>query len=931
MSRILFSLIALFVSVGLSQAQVTTSPQCFQDDQMVTIRYNASQGTSELQGASKVYMHSGVITDSPSGTTWKYVIGDWGVDNGVGQMTKVAGQTDIWEISITPRSYYSVPTSEVIYRLGMVFRNADGSKEGKSNANGDIFVDLATSAIDLMVSSPMASPTFADAGGTVQFTASTCGPADYTLFINDVVEHTTTNSTLFEYDYLVAGAPGSVVNSRLEVTDGVTVNKQEFDIHVRTPVVETPRPEGIIDGINYDVDPTKATVSLWAPFKTNVYLVGDFNDWMINPAYLMKKDGEHFWFELNDLTPGVEYGFQYLVEESIWIADPYADKILDPDDVYIPTTTYPNLKAYPSGGLHPAYVDNRVSILQTSQVSYEWQTTDFKKPAKEDLIVYEMLVRDYLGDDHMNYQTLIDTLSYIKKLGVNVIELMPIMEFNGNDSWGYNPTFMFAVDKAYGTRDDLKMFIDSAHHLGMAVILDMVMNQNDVPSPYAKMYFDDKPTNENPWFNRDATHPFNVFFDINHESTYTKSWLDTINHYWLTEFKFDGFRFDLSKGFTQRNNPNDVSAWSSYDDSRISILKRMATEIWRHTPDAYVILEHFAANSEEKILSDFGMMLWGNSHGEYKEANLGYAENKTIASAYYKERGWEKNYLVSYMESHDEQRQMYEMAEFGNSGDGYDITNNGTALNRLKLSATFFFLVPGPKMFWQFGEFGYDVDIDFNGRTGKKPTKWEYLENPNKSKVAKVYSELISLRNRYPVFTTGDFSWEPDGALKSIHIDNGDTSITVLGNFGVAQAAMNPEFQHTGTWYDFFSGGEMEVTNVSEPFQLAPGQFIILTDKKLHTPETDLILAIEEEYLRQEVMIYPNPAVNQITVTVPEAVRNFRLKITDLAGRNVYSQSDNLAYKPLGHTIETRSIKSGLYLVIIETQNLKISKLLYKE
>jgi 1,4-alpha-glucan branching enzyme len=75
----------------------------------------------------------------------------------------------------------------------------------------------------------------------------------------------------------------------------------------------------------------------------------------------------------------------------------------------------------------------------------------------------------------------------------------------------------------------------------------------------------------NKWFNVTATHPFSVFYDMNHESAYTKDYVDTINYYWLNEFKVDGFRFDLSKGFTQVNSGSDVGAWSNYDASRIDM------------------------------------------------------------------------------------------------------------------------------------------------------------------------------------------------------------------------------------------------------------------------------------------------------------------------------------------------------------------------
>ena len=279
--------------------------------------------------------------------------------------------------------------------------------------------------------------------------------------------------------------------------------------------------------------------------KSFVYLLGEFNDWTIAPAYLMNRtpDGTRYWLELPNLPTG-ETAFQYLVDGTIPVADPYADKILDRNnDQYIPATTYPNLKAFPTKAQ-----GNTVSVLQPGQTPFVFQTATFSRPAVNTMVVYELLVRDFV--QNRNYQTLTDSLAYLKRLGINTIELMPVTEFSGNDSWGYNPIFYFAPDKAYGTKDALKRFIDAAHKQGIAVVLDMVLNQADYEFPYVKLYWaGDRPSADNPYFNQQATHPYSVFFDFNHESPDTKAFVDRVCNYWLQEYKVDGFRFDLSKGF----------------------------------------------------------------------------------------------------------------------------------------------------------------------------------------------------------------------------------------------------------------------------------------------------------------------------------------------------------------------------------------------
>ena len=216
-------------------------------------------------------------------------------------------------------------------------------------------------------------------------------------------------------------------------------------------------PSGLKRGINYDLnDPTKATLVLEAPSKDFVMVVGDMNNWEIDPDYLMNKtpDGEIFWLEITGLEAKKEYVFQYWVEGNIKIGDPYADKVADPwNDRYIPNSVYPNLPEYTRTGNAIA------TVLQTDQDPFVWDVTEdiWERPAKEDLVIYELLIRDFIGSH--NYQDMIDTLNYIQNLGVNAIELMPIMEFEGNESWGYNPMYFFAIYKYYGTKYDLKVFI----------------------------------------------------------------------------------------------------------------------------------------------------------------------------------------------------------------------------------------------------------------------------------------------------------------------------------------------------------------------------------------------------------------------------------------------------------------------------------------
>jgi len=334
---------------------------------------------------------------------------------------------------------------------------------------------------------------------------------------------------------------------------------------------------------------------------------------------------------------------------------------------------------YPDGE-----TQGRISVFETNQQEFPWQHDDYDRPDPEDLLVYELLIRDFV--DQHDYKTVMDTLDYLERLGINAIELMPIMEFENNDSWGYNPSFHLAPDKYYGPKDDLKAFIDECHRRGIAVILDMVLNHAFGQSPLAQLYFDGgKPTEESPWFNIDPTHPFNVGYDFNHEKPATQEFVDRVNRFWLEEYHFDGYRFDLIKGFTQNEGGNSTDNNSAYDQSRVDIVTRMANKIWEFDPDAYVILEAFLDNSEESVYQDLGMMPWGSEHFTFKDAMIGNIQRSNFGGLYAGNRGRNSDLMVGYFESHDEERMMYEGINFGASGDSYNIQDTVTSLNRIKL------------------------------------------------------------------------------------------------------------------------------------------------------------------------------------------------------------------------------------------------------
>ncbi|TCD18590.1 alpha-amylase [Pedobacter psychrodurus] len=584
-------------------------------------------------------------------------------------------------------------------------------------------------------------------------------------------------------------------------------------------------PVGAKDGVVFINKGTSAIVTLYAPGKKSVVLIGEFNDWSATSATMKNTpDGNYWWVQVDNLNPNTEYAYQFFVDGNLKVADPYCEKILDPDnDKYITAATYPNLKAYPTGK-----TTGILSVMQANQPTYTWKNTSFSRPNKNDLVIYELLIRDFTTDH--NYASTLAKLDYLIGLGINAIELMPVNEFEGNLSWGYNPSFYFAPDKYYGTKTALQNFIDECHGRGIAVIMDMVLNHSFGQSPMVQLYFDgSKPTTNSPWFNVDAKHPFNVGYDFNHESPATKKFSKDVMKFWMQQYKIDGFRFDLSKGFTQKSSTDDAQ-FRLYDAGRIATWKDYNGYIKTIDPNFYVILEHFAEESEEKVLADDGMMLWNNMNYNMNEATMGWLDNSNFQWGFYANHGFTKSEnLVGYGESHDEERLNFKNISYGNALGSYIIKGNlATSLKREELVAAFLFSIPGPKMIWQFGELGYDINIDFNGRTGEKPIKWDYYTDPNRKALYDAYAKFIRLKKNNSIFNSTNSTYNLTGGIKYIKLIEGANTVVVVGNFDVVSQTANIDFGSSGTWVDAV-GSSINLLSNSYNRALAPGEYHIFS------------------------------------------------------------------------------------------------------
>ncbi len=781
-----------------------------------------TQGTSITPG-EKLYAHTGVLTNnSATAGDWKYVKHAWNEDAADCLLTHIG--KGIYGLVITGgvRGFYGVPADEEVTHLAFVFRTSGGTKEVKDEGK-DILVELVDDS-ELVVS--FVSPANGDIVSvgdefTVKVVAQNAKSIE--LSLNGSAIESVEDKDEIVYVHNVAEAGDMLFEATAYDQKGASVTEKVLVAALGATESQS-RPTGVKEGVT--VEGSEATFVIYAPGKKQVILLGDFNKFAPSNAYLMKKDGNYFWTTVSDLQPNTEYAYQFLVDGKVRVGDPYCEKILDPwNDKWINEhyEIYPNLKEY------PANTTDIVSVFSTSEDVYNWTVTNFERPNRHSLIIYELLIRDFTEEGSMDAVT--EKLDYLETLGVNAIELMPIQEFDGNNSWGYNPCFYFAPDKAYGTKEDYKEFIDECHKRGIAVILDVVFNHATGQFPWAKMWWNSSKNctaSDNPFFNEVAKHNFNVYHDFNHSYAKTRSYFKDVLQFWLEEYNIDGYRFDLTKGIVQ--NPSNYDA-GGYSAERIGWLKEYADAIREVADDAYIIFEHFCDTKEENELAAYkDIMLWRNINHASCESGMGWPSSSDFSgiSAYGR---------VGYAESHDEERVAYKMKTYGNGAlknvPSVATTNQLTGMYALE------FLSPYPKMIWQFGELAYDYSIDYNDRTGEKPVAWTlgYHENANRKALYDNLSKIISFRTDNPEIFSSDSGdtqrkkWSVgSGAMagKTLVLSNEHGAVIVVANQSTTETkTTSVDVPQTGEWTNIITGAKVTLGS-THSVTLKPHEFVVL-------------------------------------------------------------------------------------------------------
>ena len=646
-----------------------------------------------------------------------------------------------------------------------------------------------------------------------------------------------------------------------------------------TPINKA-RPAGVDMGIYYDEnDPTKVTLCTYAASKTqaakHVLLLGDMTDWKLSNDYQLYKDGNYFWITLTGLEPKKEYRFQYVVvradDVKVQISDLYSEKVLHPDDAYEPSTVDPTLIGYPLKGADGGYV----TVIQPGKEKYKWSdyTLNFKRPNKNNLVIYELWVYDYTAK--RSIKGVMDRLDYIQNLGVNAIEVMPVCEFEGNYNWGYSPTHYFAFDKAYGSSEMFKQFVDACHKRGIAVIVDMVFNHATGQNPMNKLYPYGTDLANNPWFNVTAPHSDNVYEDWNHGFAPAHNMFIRVLKYWLEEYKIDGYRLDISHGLCSDKANTSVDNLIDYYQKGVKAVE----------PDAYMILEHWGGSmgTERPRLISYGMQCWENTNHAYCQTAMGWLKDGDGFSAA------NQDGYVTYCESHDEERMQYQCKQYGN---GNIKTDESVRLGRVAANVAFNVLLNGSHMLWQFEEIGYDFSINCDlqspnaydsGKrcnTKPRPESRGYFSSTNRVNAFKKCAQVIALRTQLlPTVFAGNPT--------QVNIGSGYVTRTVQwGNNVFTVANFSPTDNMTidlpsGTWYDYLGGA----TKAATSYSLKPGELKVFTGTPIQAP---VISNIEKR---------DHSAFEEVQMEMPQAkkiIENGQVLI--VRGDKVYTITGNLVY-----------------------------------
>ncbi|MBT3607819.1 MAG: T9SS type A sorting domain-containing protein [Candidatus Marinimicrobia bacterium] len=636
---------------------------------------------------------------------------------------------------------------------------------------------------------------------------------------------------------------------------------------------------------------------------------------LASDAIVMNLDPDQtdvWWTEL-DLSFG-QYEYEYLLINGSRLPDPFTRRL--------------------SNG--KTRVEIGAGGVSTAD-DYNWQSNDFIRPSLDTLIIYELHVDDFAaqGSGQGTFDDVIIRLDHLRESGINAIELMPITEFPGGRSWGYNPEIMSSVEGTYGTPENFKQLVDEAHSRNMAVILDLVWNHATSSTPLWKI----QPNNVlNPYFknsndlNPNETEGTWGMLDFDHFNEKTIEYINEVHRIWLEEYRVDGFRFDATRyvGWDLNQPQFGLLAWADaideLDSNVYQIAEHLPSDPWlvNNTKLTSSWHDSFHDRLIDHIFSSIGTMTaMQQIIGLYEYSNSGtpYAD---LTQA------------VKYMVSHDEQSLIQEMVEF----DGVSLSQ-ARAID--KFYASLLFTAQGIPMIWQGQEFGLQTgwtDANNNGDYEEKlqyrPIDWTLLETEVGQSHLTHYSTLAKFRKMNPVFSKGTFfdlyRYTDERVIVYGYKDqsegNSDDQVVVIANFSSSDQTVNDvPFLSGGNWYNITDPGNDLYTgdgNYSE-YSIPAKSAVVYANQEWVLSTKYQEPKVPEKF--QILSAYPNPFNGQIqfNISIPDGIIG-SISIFDLSGRLIKSFDKSLLSEGShiliwsGDSQDGKPLSSGVYLVSVKSK-----------
>ncbi len=523
---------------------------------------------------------------------------------------------------------------------------------------------------------------------------------------------------------------------------------------------------------------------LWAPYNKSAALVGSFSNWEEIP---LEKGKDGFFRTKVELKDGL-YAYKFKVQSKSWFFEP--DQWVEVNDPY-------------ATDIDDATQNCNMRIKDGERIvdTYVWKNDDKPLPADHELVIYELHVGDFSGgeDDPYargKYKHVVEKLDYLVELGINCIELMPVKEYPGDQSWGYNPRYFFATESSYGTTEELKALIDECHGRGIRVLMDGIYNHSESQSPLTQIDHDywyhhspkDPDNNWGPEFNYE-------FYDEKFDTYPARRFIGDVVRFWIEEYHTDGIRYDAARQLSNY----DFMHWVVQEAKKTAGMKPF-----------YNIAEHIP---QEPAITNADGPMDGAWHENFYSAMIDHLCNdqfdlERLKSALDAKR---EGYMgttnvVNYLTNHDHNHLMYELGERG--------VLDEAAFKRAKLGAALLMTAMGVPMIWMGEEFA-----EYKAKTPEQSKiDWTLLENDKNMGLHDYYRGLIFLRkNNHALYTENiEFFHEQadDRVLAYTRWNDEGSRVVVIANLSgnYLKDYTIPHIPADGTWHEWSGNYDVEVS-----------------------------------------------------------------------------------------------------------------------